>query len=103
MARPKNLLVTKNGVVFSMTPKALEAVLKAIANGTETPASGKVVGSLSLDVTGMTAAGATSALASLFPTPVETVPFRPVTTEPEDLSGPDVVEIPMVARTSPTA
>ena len=102
MARPKNLIVTKNGVVFSMTPKALEAVLKGLANGSEVTASGKVVGSLTLDLTGMTPASATSALASLFPTPVETVPLRPAVHEPEDLSGPDVVEIPMV-RTSPTA
>lgn len=75
MARPKNTIVTRNGVVYSVTPKNLKTFLERSVTHTDTPLVGKVLGRVAGDLTVMSADRAAQMLATVFPTvTVATVP-----------------------------
>lgn len=66
MSRPKNLTVTRNNVVYSVTPKNLKAFLQSVPHGAPVLV-GKALGPVMADLTGITADRAARLVATLTP------------------------------------
>lgn len=66
MSRPKNLTVTRNNVVYSVTPKNLKTFLQAVPHGAPVLV-GKTLGPVLVDLTGITADRAARLVATLGP------------------------------------